>query len=204
MTEKEIIESEKPNSLIKNNWDENLNRQLEFYNRCEKIILTKIRNIFNTNFRNKDFVSTLSECVDLNYKLAKISGLGFLYQQFSNANYLLNDPYLQRFRDRMYITPSHKIHSEDNYSLFHYYTPHQNQAIQKSKEQNTGKSGTLSEKRDAGNYDTDNSKPLLIIYAFINRNYMLDLLPDSSIVKNFQNQGFGIYILQIGVHLASK
>jgi polyhydroxyalkanoate synthase subunit PhaC len=38
----------------------------------------------------------------------------------------------------------------------------------------------------------------LIIYAFINRNYNIDLLPNFSIVRNFQKQGFDVYTTDWG------
>jgi poly(3-hydroxyalkanoate) synthetase len=40
--------------------------------------------------------------------------------------------------------------------------------------------------------------PLLIIYAFINRHYILDLLPHSSIVQNLQRQRFNIFATDWG------
>lgn len=198
LPEKEIVESENPNTLMNFNWDGNFDKQLEFYKKYEKIILAKIRNTFDTKFRDKDFVNALSQCVDLNCKLAKMTGMGFLYQQFSYANSLLNNRYFEIFRDIIYRTPSHKIHSEDNYSLFHYYTPQQDWTRQKSKGQSTLKLNTLSQKLDGIDQNTNNSTPLLIIYAFINRNYILDLLPDSSVVRNFQNQGFDVYTTDWG------
>ena len=39
---------------------------------------------------------------------------------------------------------------------------------------------------------------MLIIYAFINRHYILDLLPNSSIVQNLQRQGFNIFATDWG------
>jgi class III poly(R)-hydroxyalkanoic acid synthase PhaC subunit len=40
--------------------------------------------------------------------------------------------------------------------------------------------------------------PVLIIYAFINRHYILDLIPDSSIVRNLQRQGLDIFATDWG------
>jgi polyhydroxyalkanoate synthase subunit PhaC len=42
------------------------------------------------------------------------------------------------------------------------------------------------------------SAPVLIIYAFINRNYILDLLPDSSIVHNLQKLGLDMFATDWG------
>ncbi|MGB6673912.1 MAG: hypothetical protein WBE34_15890 [Candidatus Nitrosopolaris sp.] len=35
--------------------------------------------------------------------------------------------------------------------------------------------------------------PPLIVYAFINRHYMLDLLPEVNVVGSLQRQGFDIF-----------
>ncbi|MGC2572211.1 MAG: hypothetical protein WA364_11925 [Candidatus Nitrosopolaris sp.] len=35
--------------------------------------------------------------------------------------------------------------------------------------------------------------PLLIVYAFINRHYMLDLLPEVDVVGSLQRKGFDIF-----------
>lgn len=40
--------------------------------------------------------------------------------------------------------------------------------------------------------------PLLIVYSLINRHYILDLLPKSSVIKNLQSQGFDIYATDWG------
>lgn len=39
----------------------------------------------------------------------------------------------------------------------------------------------------------------MIFYAFINRNYILDLLPEFSIVRNFRKQGFDAYMTDWGM-----
>ncbi len=40
--------------------------------------------------------------------------------------------------------------------------------------------------------------PLLIVYSLINRHYILDLLPNVSVIKNLQRQGFDIYATDWG------
>jgi polyhydroxyalkanoate synthase subunit PhaC len=45
---------------------------------------------------------------------------------------------------------------------------------------------------------TSNIVPLLIVYAFINRHYILDLVPEVSVVRNLLKQGFDIYATDWG------
>src|SRR5215813_7751048 len=43
-----------------------------------------------------------------------------------------------------------------------------------------------------------NNIPLLIVYAFINRHYILDLVPEVSVVRNLLKQGFDSYATDWG------
>jgi polyhydroxyalkanoate synthase len=42
------------------------------------------------------------------------------------------------------------------------------------------------------------SPPVLVIYAFINRHYILDLLPEVSVVRNLLYQGLDIFAADSG------
>jgi hypothetical protein len=106
-------------------------KQQEFYNRAEKVILAEIRDKFDTNFREKNFVNSLSEFIESYCNLAKTTGAGQLFQKMFNATAFWNNEYVEPVREIMYRTPSHKIHSENKYSLFHYYLPHENDATQR-------------------------------------------------------------------------
>src|SRR5690606_33875536 len=101
----------------------NYQEQQDFYKKTEKIILSKIRDKFDTNFREKTFVISLSEFIEAYAKLAKGTGTGLLYQQMSNVNAYWNNMFIEPIRDTVYRSPSHKIHSENKYSLFHYDLP---------------------------------------------------------------------------------
>ena len=173
-------------------------KQQEFYNKSEKIILSKIRNKFDTNFREKTFVTSLSELIKSYCELAKITGAGLMYQYISNVNSFWNTEFIEPLRDVIYRTPSHKIHSENKYSLFHYDLPQENNYRQKKDEDEIVKKGISGTNLTSNRYTTPVSTPLLIIYAFINRSYILDLLPDSSIVRNFQKQGFDVFTTDWG------
>ena len=115
------------NALMFTSYD----KQQEIYDKSEKIILSKIRNKFDTNFRDKAFVASLSEFIKSYCDLAKITGTGFIYQYISNVTSFWNTVFIEPLRDVLYRTPSHKIHYENKYALFHYDLPQENNDIQK-------------------------------------------------------------------------
>ncbi|MEK7279416.1 MAG: class III poly(R)-hydroxyalkanoic acid synthase subunit PhaC [Nitrospirota bacterium] len=67
-------------------------------------------------------------------------------------------------------TPSEVIYSEDKMKLIHYFP--------------------TAEK--------PHKVPILIVYALVNRYYILDLQPDKSMIKNLLNEGFDVYIVDWG------
>jgi len=140
----------------------------------EKIVRSRISSIFNLRFRDEDFVSTLSDTVASYSALAKSTGFGQVYQSSSIwwANW--NNNFIEPIRDTFWRTPSHKIAELEKYSLFHY------------------------ESADMSPAKTSNTAPLLIVYAFINRHYILDLVPEVSVVRNLLKQGFDIYATDWG------
>jgi polyhydroxyalkanoate synthase subunit PhaC len=84
----------------------------------EKIVKSRISNIFNLRFREADFVSTLSDTVASYSTLAKSTGFGQLYQSSSIwwANW--NNNFIEPIRDIFWRTPSYKIAELEKYSLF--------------------------------------------------------------------------------------
>jgi hypothetical protein len=75
----------------------------------EKIVKSRISNIFNLRLREEDFVSTLSDTVASYSTLAKSTGFGQAYQNSSIwwANW--NNNFIEPVRDTFWRTPSHKI-----------------------------------------------------------------------------------------------
>ncbi|MFB5600747.1 MAG: alpha/beta fold hydrolase [Nitrososphaeraceae archaeon] len=168
----------------------NQQQQQNLYKKIEKIIFSKIRKKFDANFREKTFVDSLSEYVESFCNFANITGTGFLYQNISNLNSFWNNMLVEPIRDTWKRTPSHMIKLDNKYSLIH-YDVHK----QKSEE---GKEKTTTEGEKSSDESSNIATPLLIIYAFINRHYILDLLPNSSIVQNFQRQGFDVFATDWG------
>jgi hypothetical protein len=89
-----------------------------------------------------------------------------------------NNNFIEPVRDTFWRTPSHKIAELEKYSLFHYgsTTPHYCTMIVLVVRLALLLLGSLS-----------------IVYAFINRHYILDLVPEISVVRNLLKQGFDIY-----------
>jgi polyhydroxyalkanoate synthase subunit PhaC len=147
----------------------------------EKIIRKKIGNIFNTKFRDDNFIVTLSDVVASYSNLAKATGFGKTYQHLSNLWSVWDNDFLEPLRDILWRTPSYKVTNLEKYSLFRYYYD------------KTGEGD--KDKNDDKIYPTT---PLLIVYAFINRHYILDLLPEISVVGNLLRQGFDVFATDWG------
>ena len=138
----------------------------------ERQAMAAARAVFESNFRNPDFLNNLSVAIQSYCLLAKQSGVGQLYQTISGMAAAYNNLMVEPLRDRLFRSPSHRIHSEKNFSLVHYDR----------------------EDRDS----PASGSPLLVVYAFINRHYILDLLPHVSIIGNLLRQGFDVYATDWG------
>lgn len=108
-------------------------------------------------------------------------GLGQMYQDLSNVWANWNNNFIEAIRDSLWRTPSQKVSQLEKYSLFRY--------------NRIASSTATSTDREIG---TTTTAPLLIVYAFINRHYILDLLPEVSVVRNLLQQGFDIYATDWG------
>ncbi|MGC2668738.1 MAG: hypothetical protein WA220_06105, partial [Candidatus Nitrosopolaris sp.] len=87
----------------------------------EKIIRKKIGNIFNTKFRDDNFIATLSNVVASYANLAKATGFGKIYQHLSNLWSVWDNDLVEPLRDTVWRTPSYKVTNLEKYSLFRYY-----------------------------------------------------------------------------------
>jgi class III poly(R)-hydroxyalkanoic acid synthase PhaC subunit len=137
----------------------------------EKRWLSKCREIFELRFKEEEFGDSLSSAIDCFSELAQKSGIGWWYQNISNLIALWNNYFIEPVRDTFCRTPSHKIYSDGKFSLFHY---------------------------DSAQEKVVNKSPVLIIYAFINRHYILDLLPEVSIVRSLHEKGIDLFAADWG------
>jgi polyhydroxyalkanoate synthase subunit PhaC len=147
------------------------NRSWKGFAELDKILRSRFQKIFDEKFREERFVNSLSDTVASYSELAKITGLGKMYQGIYNRTAEWNNDFVEPIRDTLYRTPSQKICELEKYSLFRYNRP---------------KSSTNAEK---ASIPITHAPPVLVIYAFINRHYILDLLPEVSVVRNLLNQG---------------
>ncbi|MGE5601372.1 MAG: alpha/beta fold hydrolase [Clostridia bacterium] len=136
----------------------------------ERKVMAKARDVFDDKFREQDFLRSVSEVTEAFSRMAKTTGFGHVYQNISNMAAAWNNLLIEPLRDKIFRTPSHKVHTEGSFSLFHYED--RMMAVDKSETQ---------------------SAPLLVVYAFINRHYILDLLPQISVIRNLMQQGLDIY-----------
>ena len=86
----------------------------------EKIVRSRISNVFNVRFREGDFVSTLSDTVESYSDLVKDTAFGQGYQNFSEYWANWNNMFVEPIRDTLWRTPSQKIAQLEKYSLFRY------------------------------------------------------------------------------------
>ena len=142
----------------------------------EKIIRKGISNVFNTRFRDDNFIASLSDVVANYSNLAKATGFGKTYQHLSNLWSVLDNEFIEPLRDTLWRTPSYKVNNLEKYSLFRY-----------TYDINIGK-----------NIKTYPATPLLIVYPFINKHYILDLLPEISVVRSLLRSGFDIFATDWG------
>jgi class III poly(R)-hydroxyalkanoic acid synthase PhaC subunit len=160
----------------------------------ETILKKRFRNIFDKKFREEQFVETLSNTVASYSEVAKVLGTGLVYQGFSNISSTLNNEIIEPIRDTLCRTPSKKVCRIENYSLFHY-----NNDDDISSGVATSHITNLDKKENKPTNQTkERTPPVLVIYAFINRHYILDLLPEVSVIRNLLYQGLDIFATDWG------
>ncbi len=134
---------------------------------------SKLRRSFDQHFRdgvkNDAFCDSLSRVLDSWFELAEYYGANKSYRNLIDMFSLWNRLF-EPVRDNFNRTPSEQINMNGDYHLLHY----------KSDKPYTEKT------------------PILIIYSLINRHYILDLLPEVSVVKQLIDAGFDVYATDWG------
>ena len=132
-----------------------------------------IRSSFDTTLRDdlndNAFASSMTAFVDSWAKMCELFG----FNQFTANSYDLfshANSMLEPLRDNINRTPSEVIEMKGRFNLLHYRS----------------------------NLPIIHKTPLLVVGSLINRYYILDLLPNVSIIKNLQRQGFDIYATDWG------
>jgi class III poly(R)-hydroxyalkanoic acid synthase PhaC subunit len=164
------------------------NKSWKNLSELDKVLSTKFRKILDEKFRDQGFVNSLSDIVTSYSKLAKIMRLGETYQHLSNRSSVWNNQFAEPIRDSLYRTPSHKVCRLEKYSLFRYDRPSPSSISTMYQNKNGDNSARI---QNQGRSKEAHSSPVLVVYAFINRHYILDLLPQVSVVRTLLSQGDG-------------
>lgn len=114
---------------------------------------------------NEDsLTSSMTDYIDSWLELVSLADYKELTKNFHNFLSHANQM-LEPMRDSINRTPSDVIKMKGRFNLLHYKS----------------------------DLPSKHKTPLLVVYSLINRHYILDLLPKSSVIKNLQSQGFDIY-----------
>ncbi len=141
--------------------------------------IKEIRNVMTAKFHfalgeklsTEEISSSLSRMVDSWLNVVKASGSDRYFNYY--RDYLSAwSRIFEPIRDTINRTPSDTIKIKGDFDL-HHYKP-------------------IDKKR--------HKTPLLVVYSLINRHYILDLLPQSSVINNLRNQGFEIFATDWGTH----
>src|ERR687898_271463 len=157
------------------------NKSWKNLSELDEILRSRYRKAFDEKFREEDFVNTLSDTITSYSELARVSGLGKMYKHLSNKSLAWNNYFIEPIRDTLFRTPSEKICEIEKYSLFHYNSL-----------------STDADTEKGNSFVSQNNTPVLVIYAFINRHYILDLLPEVSVTRSLLNQGLDIFATDWG------
>jgi polyhydroxyalkanoate synthase subunit PhaC len=159
------------------------NKSWKDLSELDKILRSRFRKAFDEKFREENFVNALSDTIASYSELARVTGIGKMYKHLSNKSSAWNNDFIEPIRDMLFRTPSEKICEIEKYSLFHY-------------NRLSSTTSTITEKGNS--FVSQNNTPVLVIYAFINRHYILDLLPEVSVTRNLLNQGLDIFATDWG------
>jgi len=168
------------------------NKSWKNLSELDKVLRSRFRKAFDEKFRDADFIDRLSDVITSYSELAKITGLGQMYRDYSNGSSIWNNKFIEPIRDKLYRTPSEKICEIEKYSLFHYKRPTSPTITTSTNNRAVNEEASVSINQKAAN------TPVLVIYAFINRHYILDLLPEVSVVRSLLNQGLDIFAADWG------
>lgn len=139
-----------------------------------KKVRGKMREVFDSYLRSRlekdDITISLVEMIDSWLDFMKLWGYTKFHPFFSDFLSMRNRGF-EPLRDNLNRTPDEVIKIRGRFDLHHYKS--------------------LKQKR--------HKTPLLVVYSLINRYYILDLMPDVSIIQNLLNQGFDVYTTDWGV-----
>jgi len=151
-----------------NSWTRATNSVSNLDKPTGKQIQDEIRSIFDTEIRNNlkktEFSKSLSDFISSYTEFALSAQYEKLYRQFETM-FNTYDRMMEPIRDAVNRTQSEIIPMDGKFEVHYYKTD----SPQKFK------------------------TPILIVGSLINRHYILDLLPETSVIRYFQQLGFDVY-----------
>lgn len=161
--------------------------------KIEKSIRSSFDLTLRENLRDDSMSSSMADFINSWAKLVSLSGSAQYSDFFYNFLFYVNKT-LEPLRDNINRTPSNVIHcsrtscditgQSDNGN----HTPSNVIDLK-------GRFNLLHYKSE---HPSEHKTPLLVVYSLINRHYILDLLPNVSVIKNLQRQGFDVYATDWG------
>ena len=151
-----------------NSWSHAVKSVSNLQDSTGKKIQDEIRLTFDNELKNNlkknEFSKSLSDFIDSYTEIAPSIWHDTWYRNFET---MINnyDHLLEPIRDNLYRTPSEVIPMKGEFEIHHYKTD----SPQKFK------------------------TPVLVVGSLINRHYILDLLPETSVIRQFQQLGFDVY-----------
>ncbi len=149
-------------------WSKAVERVSNLEEPTGKKIQDEVRGIFDAEIQNhlkkSDFSKTLSNFIKSYTRFATSIHHDKLYKHLENVIYNY-DNIVEPVRDAINRTPSEVIPMKGRFEVHHYKTD----SPQKFK------------------------TPILVVGSLINRHYILDLLPQTSVIRQFQQLGFDVY-----------
>jgi len=135
----------------------------------EKTIRSSFDTTLRDNLNDDALSSSMTDYIDSWLNLLSLSDYKEFTKNFHNFLSYANQM-LEPLRDSINRTPSEVIEMKGRFNLLHYKS----------------------------DLPLKHKTPLLVVYSLINRHYILDLSPKSSVIKNLQSQGFDIYATDWG------
>ncbi len=151
-----------------NSWSKALGSVSKLDGPTGKKIQDELRSSFDSEIRNSlkesDFSKTLSNFISSYSKFASSVHHDKLFRQLENM-FENYDALIEPIRDSVNRTESEVIPMKGKFEVHHYKT----------------------------NSPKKFKTPILVVGSLINRHYILDLLPETSIIRFFQQLGFDVY-----------
>jgi polyhydroxyalkanoate synthase len=154
--------------ILFDSWSKSLESVSKLDDPTGKKIQDEIRSSFDTEIRislkKSDFSKILSNFISSYTEFALSIHHDKLFRQLENM-YQHYDALIEPMRDAVNRTQSEVIPMKGKFEVHHYKT----------------------------NYPQKFKTPILVVGSLINRHYILDLLPQTSIIRYFQQLGFDVY-----------